>query len=155
MKITKTMLAKDILEWLKPRSKVKIDPQICGTYIAGPVGEKEVVDLQKILKAGKTCTVCALGGFVAAVAYRKDEVKLGTDSHYKFPTSLALGGGVNFVEGILGGIFSAHECDVIERAFEYGRGMPVRIKTAKGRLKYICENIVDHRGKFVPLEPNS
>lgn len=151
MRITKTMLAKDILEWLKPHSKVKINPQIRGTYIAGPVGEKEE-DLQKILKAGKPCTVCALGGFVAAVAYRKDAVKLGYVSHYNFPNSLALGSDHD-AHRILEGVFSISECNVIEAAFEHGEGMPPRIKTAKGRLKYICESIIANRGRFVPLPP--
>jgi hypothetical protein len=33
MKITATMLAKDILKYLEPRSKVKLEPKDCNGYV--------------------------------------------------------------------------------------------------------------------------
>lgn len=150
MKITTTMLAKDILKWLKPGAKVKIKPRIAGTYVAGPKGDKDELDLQKILKSGKVCTVCALGGFIAAVAYRRDEIKLSHHEHHKMPGCATFSASER---GALAGFFSGEQCAAIEGAFEHGYRLPPRIVTAKGRLRFICQNIVDNRGTFVPLPP--
>jgi hypothetical protein len=153
MKITKTMLAKDILKWLEPKSKVKIRPRLEYGWVAGPRGDA-TTDLQELLMSGRPCEVCALGALVCAVAFRKDEISLckspshthaGQDGKLSLPDRYG-------IVSILQEYFDPEECALIEGAFEDGTGLPSRVRSAKGRLRAICENIVSHRGKFVPLE---
>lgn len=153
MKITKTSLAKDILKWLDPSSKVKIEPVRNYCYVAGPKDDEET-DIQKILLAGKVCEVCAKGAFIAAKAFHVDGIELDIPATARYNKAADDGKqslNVGTITDTCDGIFSITEARLIEIAFERGIGVPWRITTASGRLTWICKNIVSHRGKFVPL----
>ena len=137
VKITPVMLAKDVLKWLQPGSKVRIRPLLDNGFV-GIKGDVSV-DLQAYLKAGKPCEVCARGALVAAKAYRVDMVQVSGDDFWRSET-----------DTILDGIFNPYELNDIEEAFERGKGLPSWITSARGRLKAICQNIITNKGKFVP-----
>ena len=121
------------------RSKVKIKPKFSNGYTV----TKTAVDLQSYLKSGNSCEVCGVGALVCAVAYRKDKIK----------TSTSWLSGVSDVLNPYTEIrpfFGLENSGYIEEAFE--RGVGVKAKTAVGRLKEICKNIIANKGKFVPLE---
>ncbi len=155
-KITPVMLAKDVLAYLDPkkRGKIRIFPRFGTGYLnvlreqpthGGPVLYDYSVeggsDVQKILKKGKPCQVCALGALVAAKAVRADEVQ----TTY---------GGVLFgndVYAALEEVFRPRDLAKIEQAFEDGccwEVAPNDSEGAKERLIQICKNIIKNKGKF-------
>lgn len=133
-KVTLLMLAEDVLKWLKPGSKVKLVPKANHGYIG--TTEQRGGDVQTYLKSGKPCTVCGIGAFAAAAAFRKDKLQ------FDDPTSIR-----NACIQVTG--LKPSQADYIEYAFEYGEGLDHPAKSAKGRLTQICENIVKNKGRFV------
>ena len=138
-KITLLMLAKDVLKWLKPGSKVKLVPKANHGYIG--TTKQRGGDVQTYLKSGKPCTVCGIGALAAAAAFRKDELQF---DGFGLVASSSLRRVCIQVTGL-----KPSQADYIEYAFEYEEGLDHPAKSAKGRLTQICENIVKNRGRFV------
>lgn len=153
--ITLTLLAKDILKYLQPDSKVKLKPRRKFAYCLTPKGNEEP-DLQKVLQAGKVCEVCGIGVFLAAKAYRVDGVKF-TDtldiwSRHTGRRGLGSSGiDQRVVHNSLYAVADRGTLRRIEAAFETGLGVPREIKSARGRLEWICKNIIRNKGVFKPL----
>lgn len=134
-------LAKDILKWLEKPSKSPIQPRCKYGYFKMQ-GEYDPVDVQAKLKAAKepVCDVCAIGAFVAAKAFREDNLRapyLNRDA------------AIQFLQPVL---TEAHREDLpliaIEQAFEEGEGL--KAQTAVGRLRAICRNVIANKGVFIP-----
>ena len=136
--VTLTMLAKDVLKWLRPGSKVRIVPR----FHYGYIGKRDQSgDVQEYLKSGKPCPVCGIGAIAAAAAFRKDKLKFDA---WGSPTSNGIRNACMRVAGM-----PMSQANKIEDAFENGEGLPP-IRSARGRLIVICENIIKHNGLFIP-----
>ena len=149
-RITATMLAKDVLKWLKPatRKEVRLVPAMGTGYVrllenkaSDPLLNRDFGadgDLQTFLLCGKPCQVCGIGAFLVAKALRVDAIR-------------AIGGGVSrerCVASLKPVGLGEDALFYIEQAFECGTGL--RSNTATGRLKEICRNIIANKGKFIP-----
>lgn len=145
--ITPVMLAKDVLKWLEPGSKVKIKP-VLGKWYVMAKGQSGA-DLQTLLKKGRQCEVCGVGALMCAIAYRQDNMFLTADQNIPDRRPGEVGTVSSAFIRVLEFFSSANRHD-IEMAFELGTG--VRAKTARGRLKEIMLNIVANKGKFIPKE---
>lgn len=153
--ITLTLLAKDILKYLQPDSKVKLKPRRKFAYCLTPKGNAEP-DLQKVLQAGKVCEVCGIGAFLAAKAYRIDGVEFRDtlDFFSRHAGRRGLGSSEfdqRVVRNSLQAVADPETLLRIEKAFEKGTGVPREIKSARGRLEWICKNIIRNKGVFKPL----
>lgn len=170
-KITAVTLAKDVLKWLAPGGKVKIQLRKNFAYVR-PTGSgvsyidrhgaeaasryylkpsSMSMELQDYLKAGKTCNVCAIGAFVAAKAYREDHFPI--DYHGAERADAAAFLESEFAMSSAFDIRSGREpMRTIELAYETGEGVSSKIRSAKGRMRFICHNIIKNKGKFIPQE---
>ena len=139
--ITMVTLAKDILKWLEKPSKAPINPRRKYGYFR--MLEYEPTDVQAKLKAAKepVCDVCAIGAFVAAKAFREDNLRV---------SYLNRDQAIRFLEPVF---TKAQREDYlplieIEEAFEAGEGL--KAQTAVGRLRAICRNVIANKGVFIP-----
>ena len=139
-KITLTMLAKDVLKWLKPGSKIRIVPKFAHGYV-GSYGDAG--DVQKHVKAGKPCAVCGIGALAVAAAVRIDSLKFNDFD----PMNELLREACVDLIGL-----TNEQAGNIEGAFELGGGLANPARSAKGRLKQICENILKNKGEFVKVK---
>jgi hypothetical protein len=133
-------IAKDVLLQLKLK-KIVATP---GTYCkSSNLSLRQTPDLQKALLKYKnaTCNVCGIGAAFLSMARLGDDAALGDDYHHKLQRCFSQRA-ISNIETAFEGWYS--ETDQKARAFYQ------LYPDATDRLTAIFENIIKHKGNFVP-----
>lgn len=123
--------------------------------------KKKDVELQTVLSGIKTCEGCALGGMFMCAVERADKLKVsdldGFGEVESCQDDLMVEGDDAFK--YLGQFFSKSQLEMIEAAFEMGKGSVIgnsasyfcyQILDPSDRMRVIMENIVVNKGTFCP-----
>ena len=163
-------IAKDVLVQLNTAADLRRFQIVPGTYFRFDADSEtcEYIELQDFMLANPTvkCQVCAKGAIFAAKALNYNNCEI--DSNYGL-----ISVGDSTISENLEGIFSQHQLNMIENAFEdaesnCGQAMNVMgstrtqtrelwsayymfrdVENAEDRLKLIMENVVKNRGTFM------
>lgn len=153
-------IAKDVIEALKLK---KITARQ-GQWLNLKTRKREVLkmksdtQLRDVIVAQKTsCTACALGAVFTCAVMRQDAITIdGMRNEY----TGALFFGDEDITRYLSPFFSQEQLEMIETAFEKGRGrfgyddasqnFGCKYKTPEERMIAIMKNIIAHKGDFTP-----
>jgi hypothetical protein len=158
-KITATQVAKDVLVLLAKKPKLMqfghfgyVAPiwPTAQTRDEQAAAHAAAQDFKDVLLKEKqlSCGVCALGALFVAKVMRTDDCPFHLESY-----------GRDEVSTKLVSLFSDEQMDLIESAYElYGNqsepgsaaAFGAKFKAGKPRLKAICQNIIENKGKFKP-----